>query len=105
MSHRTAAIALAFGLALATTGVAQAQSTPAPATDAPAVTMKMPGDGGTYSIPLREVAAIGTGVIVGAALWHVVIGHGFVLAGAAIGGWIGDWCYGGHSVPTVHVGG
>jgi hypothetical protein len=113
MSHRTAALALAF--ALATTGVAQAQSTPstpapgAPAADTSTMTMPMPkmlSDMGAGSmIPLREVAAIGTGVIVGAALWHVVIGHGFVLAGAAIGGWIGDWCYGGmHAAPPVHTG-
>jgi hypothetical protein len=112
MSHRTAAIALAFSLAVATTGVAQAQSTtPAPAPEAPAMGMKMPDDAGPRSmmgsmISLREVAAIGTGVIVGAALWHVVIGHSFILAGAAVGGWVGDWCYGTHMTPPpVRVGG
>ena len=105
MSNRTAAIA--FAVALATTGMAQAQSTPAPATtDAPTMTMKMPGDSSPgITISLREVAAIGTGVVVGAALWHVVIGHSFMLAGAAIGGWIGDWCYGAHMAPPVRVGG
>jgi hypothetical protein len=103
MSHRTTAIALAFGLALASGGPAWAQSTPAPdapATPPPAM-QKMLDETGLSSITLREAAAIGTGVIVGAALWHVVIGHSFALAGAAIGGWIGDWCYGMHAAPTL----
>ena len=52
------------------------------------------------------MAAIGTGVVVGAALWHVVIGHSFALAGAAIGGWVGDWCYGVHAAAApMHTGG
>jgi hypothetical protein len=93
MSHRIAAIA--FALTLATAGVAQAQSPPAPTVDVP---------GGSV-IALREVAAIGTGVIVGAALWHVVIGHGFMLAGAAVGGWLGDWYYNNHASPAPHTGG
>ena len=112
MSHRTAvtapAFALAFGLALATAGAAHAQSTPAtPAPDAPTMTIPKvtvetsPG----ATISLHEVAAIGAGVVVGATLWHVVIGHSFMLAGAAIGGWIGDWCYSVHTAPAVHTGG
>jgi hypothetical protein len=106
MSYRTVAIAPAFalGLALATAGVAHAQSTPStPDTiTVPKVTVET--SPGTL-ISLREVAAIGTGVVVGAALWHVVIGHSFVLAGAAIGGWIGDWCYGTHAASAMHTGG
>jgi hypothetical protein len=92
MSRRIAAFALVA--MLGSTSLAHAQQAPTP--EPPKITVE---SGGVYSIPLREVAAIGTGVIVGAALWHVVIGHGFVLAGAVLGGWVGDWFYSSHPVP------
>ncbi len=56
------------------------------------VTAEMSGEG--YKVPLGELAAIGAGVVVGAAFAHAVAGHGLMMIGAVAGGWIGDWWYG-----------
>jgi uncharacterized protein YcfJ len=105
MHSRTAALACAA--VLASTTLAHAQSAPTaptvptvPPTE-PKTTMEMQW---SAMIPVREVAAIGTGIVVGAALGHVIIGHGFMVVGAVVGGWIGDWWYGAHPMPS-HAGG
>ncbi len=111
MASRTAALAVAA--VLASTALAHAQSAPpAPAAPAPPAEsktlMEMPKTmmdmQWSAMIPVREVAAIGTGIVVGAALGHVIIGHGFMVVGAVVGGWIGDWWYGTHPAPS-HAGG
>lgn len=109
MQPRTAALAFAAVLASAT--LAHAQSVPtAPAVPPPEpkAMMEMPKTTMEMSwsamVPVREVAAIGTGIVIGAALGHVMIGHGFMVVGAVVGGWIGDWWYGAHPMPP-HAGG
>ena len=87
--------ALAFAALVASTTLAHAQaSTSSPATGAPAASATPTTEGGQHCLLLREAAAIGTGVILGATLSGVVIGHGFIWAGAALGGWVGEWYYG-----------
>ena len=106
MAFALAAALVAGGLAQAPS--AQAQSTADASTSPAPITIPVPGapkivmqpDG---MITLREVAVIGTGVIVGAALFHAVIGHGFMVVGAVVGGWLGDWYYGTHEAP-LHTG-
>jgi hypothetical protein len=98
MSPRTAALALT--LSLASAPMALAQSTPAPAAGDVPPPKLMTDMMSERMLPLREVAAIGTGVVVGAALFHVALGHGLMIVGAAVGGWIGDWYYGSYPAPV-----
>ena len=82
---KLSAIALSALLLSASVGYAQT------AADAPAkaTVIQVP----PYTISAGEVAAVGVGVLVGASLAHATIGHGLMLAGAAVGGWVGDWWY------------
>ena len=101
MSSRTVALALSLSFAAAPMALAQSTPTPTPApttieVPVPKMISEMASD---RMLPLREVAAIGTGVIVGAALFHVIIGHGLMIVGAAVGGWVGDWYYGTYPAP------
>lgn len=83
---------LALSAALLSPALARAETPAAPPADAPAMERTMMS-AGSYKVSVGELAAIGAGAVVGAALVNAMVGHGLMLAGAAVGGWVGDWWY------------
>ncbi len=81
--------------------VLTAMSLPAKAADVPMPVVPGAGDSQISSgadiarerVSLGEVAAIGTGAIVGASLAGFVAEHGLGLVGVLLGAWAGDYYY------------
>jgi hypothetical protein len=98
---------------IACTGLAQAQSVTTPAVPSittpgittpaiPSVTItakpasSIPGATTLRSLadmPIGELASIGVGAVVGVILFDEAVWDGFMIVGAALGGWAGDYLY------------
>jgi hypothetical protein len=87
-------------------GLAQAQSVTTPAIPSvstpaiPSVTITTkPGntlanaERTLADLPVGEIASIGVGAVVGMVLFDEAVWDGFVIVGAALGGWAGDYLY------------